>query len=89
MRSQQAIIEAKALVATDETAYDNLDEDDGDIEDDDDIMDDNEKLVVDFLEEMTFGPDDDIPPYKSNQSFILELIDRICCPPFEDYTVSY
>ena len=62
----EAIIEAKALAAVAEVADDNLDEDDGDIEDGDDLMDDEKEIAVDLPEEMTFRPDDDIPPYESD-----------------------
>ena len=45
---------------------DDLMDDDEDIGDGDNLMDDDEDIVVDVLEEMTFGPDDDIPPYESD-----------------------
>ena len=57
----EAIVEAEALVAAAEIANDDLDEDDEDIEDDDD-----KKIAADLPEEMTFGLDDDIPPYESD-----------------------
>ena len=61
----EAIVEAQALVATAEIAEDGLD-DEEDVGDDDDMMDDDEEIAVDPPEEMTFGPDDDTPPYESN-----------------------
>ena len=37
------------------------------------MMDDDEEIAVDLPEEMTFGPDDDISPYESDQLFIFRL----------------
>ena len=74
----EAIVEVQALVAAVEIAEDDLD-DDEDIGDDDDlmgddyVMDDDEEIAADPLEEMTFGPDDDVPPCESDQLFIFRL----------------
>ena len=59
----EAMIQAQALVADDEAADDELDE----IGDDDKDLDDEEIAAV-LPDEMTFGPDDDIPPYASDSS---------------------
>ena len=66
----EAIVEAEALVAAAEATDDELDEDededDEDIEDDEALLDDDEEIAADLPEKMTFGPDDDIPPYESD-----------------------
>ena len=62
----KAIIEVKAHVTTIEVVDDNLDEDVENIEDGENLMDDDDEIVANLPEEMTFGPDDDIPPYEFN-----------------------
>ena len=62
----EAIVEAEALAAAAEIAEDNLDEDDEDIEDNEDWMDDDEEIAANLPEVMTFEPDDDILPCKSD-----------------------
>ena len=71
----EAMIQAQALAADDEAADDELDEiggDDEDLDDEDDLMgewiDDDEEIAAVLPDEMTFGPDDDIPPYASDSS---------------------
>ena len=61
----EAIKEEQTLAAAAEIAEDDLD-DDEDIGEDDDVMDDDEEITADPLEEMTFGPDDDVPPCESD-----------------------
>ena len=62
----EAILEAEALTAVVKMAEDDPNEDDEDIDDDDDMMDDDEDIAADLPVEMTFGLDDDIPPYESD-----------------------
>ena len=62
----EAIVEAEALVATTKIAEDDLGGDDEDVEGYDGLMDDDEEIAADLPEEMTFEPDDDIPPYESD-----------------------
>ena len=47
-------------------AEDDLGEDDKDVEGNNDLMDNDEEIAVDILEELTFGLDDNILPYKSD-----------------------
>ena len=66
-----AIVEAQTLANASEIAEDDLDDDkdmgdDDDLMDGDDLMDDNDEIAADLPKEMTFGPDDDIPPYESD-----------------------
>ena len=66
----EAIVEAEALVAAAEAADDELDEDaveeDEEIEDNEALPDDDEEIAADLPEELSFGPDDDVPPYESD-----------------------
>ena len=50
-----AIVEAEALAAAVEIAYDDLDKDDKDIENDDDLMEDEKEIAVDLPEEWLLG----------------------------------
>ena len=62
----ESIVEAVALATATGVADHDLNEADEDIEGGEDLMDDDEDIAVDLPDEMTFGHDDDIPPYESD-----------------------